>query len=352
VNKVECVTKTSRYDIIIENGLFDDAPEYIKRVARGNKIAIVTDTNVAPLYGENLNKRFNNYGFESHLFCFKAGEASKNINTVSEIYDFLADIGLTRTDLIIALGGGVVGDMAGFAAATFLRGVDLIQIPTTLLSQVDSSVGGKTGFDHKKGKNLIGAFYQPKLVLIDTKLLETLSSDFYYDGMAEVIKYALIKDKSLFDRLLKSDDNLEEIIASCVKIKRDVVSEDEFDTGIRGILNFGHTFGHAAEKLENYQGISHGKAVAAGMVMATKIGEYLNITKLGTLEKVKAIIEKYNLPISFNHNINDIYKALINDKKNLSGKINLVLIEDIGKAFLYPIEIEKLKDLMISAYEN
>lgn len=324
------------YEILIDKGLIDNCGEHIKKVSKANKIAVISDTNVFPIYGEKVVNSCKNAGYEVVSFTFKAGEASKNLTTISNMYDFLAENHLTRSDLIVALGGGVTGDMAGFAAASYLRGIDFVQIPTSLLAQVDSSVGGKTGVDISAGKNLVGAFWQPILVLIDSNTLATLPQYYIDDGMAEVIKYGCIKDKALFEKLEKVNamDCIEDIIYNCVSIKRDVVSRDEREKGERALLNFGHTIGHALEKISNFTGLSHGQGVAIGMVMMTDASEKAGITSSGTTKKVEALCKKYNLPTDSNVAKNEIATASSSDKKTSGSSITLVLLNEIGDSFL------------------
>ena len=247
------VHASREYDVLIENGLFASLGALAKDVLKGKKVCIVSDTNVAPLYLDAAVKSLEESGFCAESFVFPAGEDSKNGRTYLSLLNFLAEIKLTRADALIALGGGVVGDLTGFAAATFLRGIDLIQIPTTLLSCVDSSVGGKTAIDLPAGKNLAGAFYQPKLVICDPEMLKTLPGSIFSDGCAEVIKYGLIDSASLMEKLanIHARKNLEEVICECVDMKRDIVESDEFDTGRRQLLNLGHTFAHSIEALSN-----------------------------------------------------------------------------------------------------
>lgn len=324
------------YEILIDKGLIDNCGEHIKKVSKANKIAVISDTNVFPIYGEKVVNSCKNAGYEVVSFTFKAGEASKNLTTISQMYDFLAENHLTRSDLIVALGGGVTGDMAGFAAASYLRGIDFVQIPTSLLAQVDSSVGGKTGVDISAGKNLVGAFWQPILVLIDSNSLATLPQYYIDDGMAEVIKYGCIKDKALFEKLEKVNamDCIEDIIYNCVSIKRDVVSRDERESGERALLNFGHTIGHALEKVSNFTGLSHGQGVAIGMVMMTNASEKAGITNAGTTKRVEALCKKYNLPTDSDVAKNEIATASSSDKKTSGSSITLVLLNEIGDSFL------------------
>ena len=255
--------------------------------------------------------------------------------------------GMTRKDLVIALGGGVVGDITGFAAATFLRGVSLCQIPTTLLAQVDSSVGGKTGVDLAEGKNLVGAFYQPRLVLIDPAVLATLPDATFADGMAEVVKYGYIANKDILDMVSQPDykAHIEDIIYECVKIKRDVVAIDEHDTGLRMILNFGHTIGHAAEKLGHYTDLTHGQAVAIGMVAAMRLSALLGNDDLTA--PLVSILQHIGLPTELNYDREAIYTALLSDKKKFGGVVNFILVREPGRAEITPIEAEQLHEYIL-----
>ena len=260
----------------------------------------------------------------------------------------LADFRVTRKDVIVALGGGVCGDMAGFAAATYLRGIDFIQVPTSLLAQVDSSVGGKTGVDLAQGKNLVGAFHQPIGVLIDPDTLNTLPDRFIADGMAEVIKYGCIKDAAFFENLESVDalSHIEDVIETCVSIKRDVVSRDEREAGERMLLNFGHTLGHAIEKIYNFTGITHGMAVAVGMVLISRAGEKQGITPSGTADRIAALCEKYELPTSDSASFADMAEAAMGDKKTAGSSINLVLLKGIGESVIYPLPLDGLEDFI------
>ena len=336
------------YDIFIERGIIGDCGEYAKKLTSAQKITVVNDTNVAPLYLDAVVSSLKKSGFEVNAFIFDAGERSKHLGTIKDIYDSLADFSMTRRDIIIALGGGVCGDMAGFAAATYLRGIDFIQIPTSLLAQVDSSVGGKTGVDLPQGKNLVGAFHQPIAVLIDPDALKTLPDDFIIDGMGEVIKYGCIKDAELFEFLEKNDvlDHIESVIETCVKIKRDVVSRDEREKGERMLLNFGHTLGHAIEKLNGFSQITHGMAVAIGMVLIAKAGEKNGITEPGTSDRIITLCKKYDLPTTTSISFAQIADAAKNDKKSAGNSINLVLLSKIGESFTEKIEFDQLESFI------
>ena len=335
------------YEIIIEKGIMQECGAYIKKVSSAKKVCVITDSNVAPLYLDRVVSGLEKEGYEVFSFIFKAGESSKTTAVIVEMVEFLAEKGLTRKDLVVALGGGVCGDMAGFAAAIYLRGIDFVQIPTTLLSQVDSSVGGKTGVDLPQGKNLCGAFHQPILVLIDPLALHTLSDHYFSDGMGEVIKAGCIKSAQLFEKIENKDvkENIEEIIFECVDIKRGVVERDEKEQGERALLNFGHTIGHGIEKLHNFSGVSHGEAVGIGMLMISEIGEKAGLTEKGTADRIKAVLEKYNMKTSDNHSAESIIEAMQSDKKRTLNGINFVMLKSIGNSFIYPVENEKINKL-------
>lgn len=330
-----------KYEIFIEQGLIDRCGEYIRSIASPSKIAIITDSNVHKFYSERVLGSLEKSGFVTSEFVFKAGEASKNSLTINEMYCHLADNGLSRTDMIVALGGGVTGDMAGFVAATYLRGIKFVQIPTSLLAQVDSSVGGKTGYDIKQGKNLVGAFYQPSMVLIDPCTLSTLPERYFCDGMAEVIKYGCIKSAELFCTLENGREQLdiEDIIYQCVSIKRDVVERDETEKGERKLLNFGHTVGHALEKIYDYQGLSHGEAVAVGMVMMTTASEAEGITPSGSADRISGLCKMYSLPVSDPASKRDIAAAARNDKKTSGKNLDAVVLNRLGDATVKTLPI-------------
>lgn len=337
--------KEHGYPIEIERGILANAREKIEEVWSGGKIMIISDDLVYAHYGEALKQDLE-ISFECHSMVIPHGESSKTMQMLSEIYSRLIRAKISRTDLIVALGGGVVGDLAGFAAATYLRGVSLVQIPTSILAQVDSSVGGKTAVDLPEGKNLVGAFYQPKLVLIDPEVLSTLPQRYVTDGLGEVIKYGCIKEKRLFEQLEaygsyeELKEHLLDVIAACVNIKRQVVEEDEFDTGERLLLNFGHTLAHAIEQYHHYERESHGEAVAVGMYQITKVSEEKGLTKGGTAERIGKILKAYGLPTESGICVRDLKETMKSDKKNLDQKLNLVLLREIGEAYVYPTGIE------------
>lgn len=330
--------KEYSYDILIKADILKDISDKIKLAYEGKKLAVITDENVYSIYGLELNKALVQGGFETSFIVLKPGESSKSIEALSYIYDKLAEFKVTRTDLIVAFGGGVVGDVAGFTASSYLRGIPYIQVPTSLLSQVDSSIGGKTAINLSHGKNLAGSFYHPKLVLIDTKVLNTLEDRYIRDGMSEVIKYACIEDESFFEFLNNLDINslsghFEDIVYKCCNIKKLYVEEDEKDRGIRMKLNFGHTIGHAIEKYFDYSRYTHGEAVAIGMYNISLNSEETGYTRAGTSDRIKKILIKYGLEYELPQiSIEELEKIIRNDKKNLSDKLNLIYLKKIGEA--------------------
>lgn len=335
------------YKIEIEKGIIKDIPRRIRKIFNGEKIFIITDKNVDKYYGDIVLNSLKKDGFNVAKYCIEPGEESKSFDTLLEIYDKLLDFKLTRKDLIITLGGGVIGDLGGFVAATFLRGVSFVQIPTSLLAQVDSSVGGKVAVDLPRGKNLVGSFYQPKGVLIDPNVLETLDEKFYKDGMGEVIKYGCIKDKALFNLLntLNSRDevmeHVEDIIYTCCNIKREIVERDEKDTGDRMMLNFGHTLGHAIEKYFGFSKFTHGEGVAIGMYLITKLCEEKGLVKEKYSEDIKEILVRYGLPYEVDLKDKDtIIEAISLDKKNMGSRLKVIIMQEIGNAKIYDTTVE------------
>lgn len=333
--------KDRSYEIVIEKGLIDYIGLEIKKVFKGKKVVILTDKNVDKFYGEKVKSSLIKESYEVKKVVLEAGEETKSFLTLPKVYNELLDFKVTRSDLLLTLGGGVIGDLGGFIASTYLRGIDFIQCPTSLLAQVDSSVGGKVGVDLDRGKNLVGSFYHPKKVIIDPNVLNTLEERFFKDGMGEVIKYGCIKDKGFFEKLGSYKDkkevinNIEYIIHNCCTIKKEVVEKDERDKGERMLLNFGHTLGHAIEQYYKYQKYTHGEGVAIGMYEIIKLSEEKGISKRGMSEEIKNILIKYDLPYELDININDILEAISLDKKNLGKTLNLILLKDIGEAFIY-----------------
>jgi 3-dehydroquinate synthase len=323
------------YDIEAGTGLLDHSGELIRPITKTQNVAVISDSTVAKLYGDRMMQSLAAAGFTAKLHIFPAGEKSKNHTTLLGIYTFLAQNGYTRADLIVALGGGVVGDVSGFAAATYMRGIDFVQVPTTLLAEVDSSIGGKTAVDLCEGKNLVGAFWQPRLVICDPSTLKTLDSRIFSDGMAEAIKHTCIRDSALFDALLGGAAVDEDFICRNIDIKRRVVERDERESGERMLLNFGHTLGHAIEKTYNFETYTHGEAVAIGMVLITRQSEKKGLTQKGTTKKIETLLKKFGLPTECSASIDDIVKAAASDKKRADGGITLVLLRKIGDAFLH-----------------
>lgn len=338
------------YEIKIERGLLRRVGDEIRRIPelRGaRKAAVVTDSNLAT-QARAVKASLEAVGYDVTLHVFPAGEESKNLSSIAAMLEAFAQFGLTRTDFAVAFGGGVTGDMAGFAAASYLRGIPFVQIPTSLLAQVDSSVGGKTGVDLPQGKNLVGAFWQPRLVLIDPDTLNTLPPRYFADGMGEVVKYGCIRSRALFDSLKdgQARERLEDIIYQCVDIKRQVVENDERDKGERMILNFGHTLGHSLEKAYHFQGPSHGEAVGVGMVRIVRASEAAGFTARGTADEIVSVLQAYGLPVSDPISDQILAAGAVNDKKSLNGKLNLVLLKEIGRCAVVPISQADLLPLL------
>jgi 3-dehydroquinate synthase len=377
-NKVE----SGCYEILIGGGLLDAAGEWLGAfIPNSDKTVVVSDENVYRLYGERVMSALADAGADVAAVLIPPGESSKTLTQLESIYDLFGDIGLKRGGLVVALGGGVVGDIAGFAAATWMRGVPMAQLPTTLLAQVDSSVGGKTAVDTPAGKNMVGAFSRPVAVLADTEVLSTLPPREYASGMAEVIKYGAIASADLFAKLTsisaQSNPNQgtytppiisgnkrphaqpyafaetapsagtidESVIATCCAIKAGIVSEDEFDTGRRQILNFGHTFGHALEAMHGFKKYTHGEAVAQGMVIAAAAGEVIGLTPRGTAERVLELTRAYGLPDPEGNLIN-LAAYIGHDKKSSADGVSLILLEDIGRAVIRKFTFDEVESLL------
>ncbi len=327
------------YDIGIGEGLLSGIGVACKAVGLTGAVAVVTNPTVAPLYAGVVVGSLQQAGYTPVVIEIPDGEEFKTSETLNHVYDGLLGAGLDRRSFIVALGGGVVGDLAGFAAATFLRGIPFVQVPTTLLAQVDSSVGGKTGIDHPLGKNLIGAFYQPHLVLADVSTLKTLSERHYLAGLAEVIKYGVVLDAELFtlletkvDGLLKRDPQLlGRVIARCCEIKAWVVEQDEREGGLRAVLNYGHTLGHAFETLSGYRELVHGEAVAIGMVQAAQLSQREGYCTTSDVDRITALLQQIGLPTDAPLvATEDLVIALAKDKKNRSGTLQYICNQGIG----------------------
>lgn len=310
-----------------------------------DRVFIVSDSNVYHLHGEKLGNALRAAGVEPvGEFVFTAGEKSKNLSTVSDMYDAFARAHLTRRSLVAALGGGVTGDMGGFAAATYLRGIDVLQIPTTLLSQIDSSIGGKTGVDLTVGKNLVGAFHQPAAVISDSIFLDTLPKRYIDDGMGEAIKTGCIADAELFEGIATKTISRAEMITKCAMFKADIVTKDEFEGGLRKILNYGHTIGHAVEKLGDFVRFSHGESVGIGMLYAAKLGEKLGYPVC--YDKIRSALEAYELPTVMDYSTADLIKIASSDKKRTGNSISFVLLDRIGHAIIRELDIDEIGRLL------
>lgn len=339
------------YDIWIENGILSKAGDLIRKTVSSTRAVVITDKTVDGLFGKRFMDNLASAGITADKIVIPQGEASKSLAMLERLYSGLVKAKLNRNDYIIAFGGGVVGDLAGFAAATYLRGIKYVQIPTTLLAQIDSSIGGKVAVNLPEGKNLVGAFHQPAAVLIDPWLLSSLPPRTLRDGMAEAIKYGAIADKGLFKCLtdIKEQDfhfEAERIVADCCSIKRDVVEADELDTGRRLILNFGHTIGHAIEQVSGYQTYTHGEAVAIGMSMICRRSEQLGWTQPGTTAMIEEALLKAGLPLTMDLDKTALLAAVENDKKSCSGGMQLVILSEIGRAEVVKVNMSEVAEFL------
>ncbi len=346
--KIVPVKASTNYNVIIGEGLIDNVGKLIKNVKNPCHTVVVTDSNVDELYADRVEESLKQAGFNADKYVFPAGESSKSAATFVDILEFFASVKLTRTDLVVALGGGVVGDIVGFASACYLRGIDFVQVPTTLLASVDSSVGGKTAIDLEAGKNLAGAFYQPKLVICDTKTFETLDKRQLACGMAEVVKYGILFDKDFYNYLENDEIDMTLVVEKCVVFKRDIVERDEFDRGERKLLNLGHTAAHGIEKHSEYK-LNHGEAVAIGTVIATKIAENMGLCEKNTHKQIAKLLKKYNLPTKYDVDAKTLCDIALSDKKREGAKITLVLPEIIGKCALVDVNVEELEGIFNNA---
>lgn len=339
MRKLEINLTNTSYDIYIEDNLLSHLSFYIEKVYKNKKIFIITDDKVASIYLDKVVKELSNK-YDVDYVEIKNGEESKNISTYAYICEELINKGIKRNHLLLALGGGVIGDMTGFVASTLYRGLPYIGIPTSLLSQMDSSIGGKTGIDFAGRKNILGCFKQPLMVLIDPKTLNTLDDREFNNGMGELIKHGAIGNYNLLKMLEDKPSINEDVIYESLTVKKAVVEIDEFDLKERMTLNFGHTFGHA---IELKHGFKHGEAVAIGMLMAIRLGEDLGITEKGCYEAINNILVKYHLPndeYSYKEYINDI----MYDKKNIAGTLNFILLTKLGECMIYKMTEEEIKE--------
>ena len=327
------------YDILLGSGLLGKLGECLSQIVKPSRIVLITHPSLFKIYGDKVLSGFKDQGWTADLIEVEEGETSKTLGQAEKIFDRLLDLKCDRKSVLIALGGGVIGDLVGFVAATFQRGVPFVQVPTTLLSQVDSSVGGKTAVNHPKGKNMIGAFYQPCLVLADLDTLQTLPQKEFRAGLAEIIKYGVISDSSLFEYLEKNVEKilqldkecLEYIIKTSCSIKAEVVEKDELENHYRMILNFGHTLGHAIEALTHYSKFIHGEAVAIGMVYAAKLSQKLGKCQEGIPRRLDRLVRKFGLPADLpDLHSKAIIESLYHDKKTMNHKIKFILVKEIG----------------------
>lgn len=343
--KTVSVHASRSYEIRIGRGLLQGAGEQIRAVTDAKKVMLVSDDAVWPLYGGAVRRSLETAGLTVCSFVFPHGESSKCACTYLELLDALCAQQLTRKDAIAALGGGVAGDLAGFAASTYLRGIGFIQIPTTLLAMVDSSVGGKTAIDLPAGKNLAGTFYQPWLVLCDPDCLDSLPDEIFRDGCAEVIKYAVLGNAPFFEELNRTPPHaqLEHIIETCVRMKRDIVAQDEFDRGQRQLLNLGHTFGHGIEACSGFA-VSHGSAVAIGMAMIVRSAAQLGLCTAGTRDAVLALLRQYGLPVDCAYPVEQMLGTILHDKKASGGSINLIVPTAVGSCEIRKTPASEISD--------
>lgn len=345
--KTVTISASKTYEIKIGSKLLSTIGQEVTTLGGAEKICVVSDSNVFPLYGRTVADSLISAGFQVCDFVFPAGEASKNAETFVALLNHLAQQQLTRSDVIVALGGGVVGDLTGFAAACYLRGIRFVQIPTTLLAAVDSSVGGKTAIDLVAGKNLAGAFYQPSLVLCDIDTLNTLPREIFRDGCAEVIKYAVLYDPQLFGQL--ADQGLsfdrEDVITRCVRWKQRVVMEDEFDTGCRMKLNLGHTIGHGVEARSGFT-ISHGMAVGIGMAIVSRSAAAAGFCTRDCCERIIELLNSFHLPTNTQFTSEELFSFTLSDKKRSGDSVKLILPRAIGSCEIVPTPIEELKSFI------
>lgn len=330
------------YEVLIGSGLLKEAGR-LSGDGAGRKAAVVTDSKVGPLYAGTLDTALRDAGWDPCVFVFRQGERSKNMNTLGRLLEFLAANRLSRSDTVFALGGGVTGDLAGFAASVYLRGITCVQLPTTLLAAIDSSVGGKTAVNLREGKNLAGTFWQPERVICDCGTFRTLGEQTLADGMAEAIKYAMIRDRELYELLMRGDflADAERCVARCVAIKADIVSRDERDNGERLLLNFGHTAGHAVERASSFS-IPHGHAVAIGMAVAARAADRLGLSGGNCEKPLIEALDKYGLPHKSPFDAETMAQIALGDKKRSGALIRLALLRTVGESFLHELPVENL----------
>lgn len=345
--KIIAVNTASSYNVYVGSGLMHRLSDFIASSTSDQKVVIVSDSNVWPIYGDIITKQLSSINLTVFNYIFPAGESQKCAATYLSAVEYLASIQFTRSDLLVALGGGVVGDLTGFIAATYLRGVSYIQIPTSLLAMVDSSVGGKTAIDLPTGKNLIGAFYQPSMVICDIDALSTLPEDIFRDGCAEVIKYGILYDAELFAHLESFGPAFEAqyVISRCIELKRNVVTEDEFDHGERQKLNLGHTIGHGVEARSNFL-ITHGQAVAIGTAVITKAAKQMGKCSNETLDRILSVLQKFGFSLEIPYPKDEICPYILSDKKRSGGFIRIIIPNTIGSCSILPLSVDKLPSII------
>ena len=341
------ISASRDYDVLVERGLLDKSGELIKEATGSKKAAIISGDIVFPLYGERLKRSLEAAGMETEVFVLPHGEQSKTLANYGNILEFLSRKHFGRSDVLVAMGGGVTGDITGFAASTYQRGMNFVQVPTTLLAAVDSSVGGKTAVDLPGGKNQVGSFYQPALVVCDPELLATLPEEEFACGCAEVIKYAVLGSRDFFDRLkaLPVSQQIGDVICTCVEMKRDVVAQDEYDRGLRQLLNLGHSFGHAVEACSRFT-VLHGQAVAIGMAAITRAAVAKGLCSEKTLAELLELLEQYGLPVRCEYSLDEMYAASLLDKKLTGGMMHLIVPEEIGRCRIVAVATEDVKSWM------
>ena len=342
---------TSRpYDVVVESGSLSRVGEIMaERFEPPCKICVVTDSNVGRLYGDQVADSLRDAGYETFRISFPSGEHSKSLSTYMNLLESMAEEGMTRGDILLSLGGGVVGDITGFAASTYMRGIKYVNVPTSFLADIDSSVGGKTGVNLLAGKNLAGSLWQPSLVVIDPEALKTLPEDRMKDGIAEALKSAVILDNGLINHL--QEKNYEYVIERCISIKKSLVEADEMDTGLRQLLNFGHTLAHGIEKMSSYA-ISHGLAVAKGMVGESRATYAMGFTKSDISDELRRLIEGFGMDPSLPYDAEELYRHALMDKKIRGGEINIIVPELIGRCSLRKISLDELKTLVEKSVDS
>ncbi len=335
------VNASKKYDIIIDKGVSDNFDKYLSKILSPCKVLIVSDSLVPEIHYNKIIEKLNKSGYMSFKYIIPSGESSKSFIEYQNILTFMVENNFSRKDAVIAVGGGVVGDLSGFVASTYMRGITFINVPTTLLACIDSSVGGKTAINLPQGKNMVGTFYQPTLVVVDTNFLNTLPKEIFNDGLGEAFKYGLM-DSTVWELLKQGvENNLEEFIAKCLKIKVDIVEKDEKESNLRQVLNLGHTFGHAIEILSSFK-ISHGLAVLKGLVIICRLALKNNDIKLEQYQEIIQVIEKYNLNYNCDYNLEELKKVIFNDKKANNNQVNLICLKNIGNVYIKTIKIDEI----------